>query len=118
MKADDLKQEVQGPLPPRIDKLLDLAEQEGWFQNSHTSLVVRLSREDAVPFFARWDMIVREDGRRSWRFVHAWAKNTQPLSYSDISIYLKDPSVIYPEPPEEDDLASQYAAWQKEAGAE
>lgn len=101
MNLTDLSEALESPLPPTVVRVLDKAEELGWFQNSHTSLVVRLSRDDALPFFARWDMVVSPEGKRSWRFVHAWAKNAQPLSYNDIMIYLDDPSVIYPEPPGE-----------------
>jgi hypothetical protein len=117
MDASDITSEVTGPLPPNVVKVLERAEELGWFQNPFTSLVVRLSRDDAEPFYARWDMYVSPEGKRSWRFKHARAKNAQPLNYKDIFTYLEDPSVIYPEPPTEDEeLASAYDAWQKGEG--
>lgn len=90
---------IEASPPPRVLKVLDAAEENGWTENPYVSLVVRLTREDAVPFFARWDLVTNGD-KRSWRFHGARAANGQALNYGDIFIYLDDPSVIYPEPPE------------------
>lgn len=88
-------------LPPRVRKVLDAAEENGWMENPFTSLVVRLTREDGLPFYATWHW-VGVDGKRSWRFQGAYAKNGQALNYNDIFVYLEDPAVIYPEPPEDE----------------
>jgi hypothetical protein len=88
------------PTASRAIKLLDYAAEQGWKENPACSFVIRLTREDALPFYARWDMTYSEDtGKRSWRFNGAMAKNGQKLAYNDIKTYLDDPDVIYPEPP-------------------
>ena len=93
--------EVAGePSPARAIKVLDTAKAKGWTENPFCSLVLRLTRADAIPFFARWDLSFNADtGKKSWRFTEARAANGQPLNYNDIFIYLDDPRVIYPEPP-------------------
>lgn len=93
--------EVSGePSPARALKVLEAAKANGWVENTHCSLVLRLTREDAEPFWARWDLSFNpETGRKSWRFYGARAKNGQALNYNDIFIYLENPEVIYPEPP-------------------
>lgn len=103
---------------PRILKVLDVAEAEGWMLNPFVSLAVRLTRDDAEPFYAVWHLVPSDSkAGRSWKFAKAYAKNGQPLAYEDILIYLKDPSVIYPEPPDEDDeIAAMYAAWEASQG--
>jgi hypothetical protein len=50
--------------------------------------------------FVRWDLHRTEAGRLSWRFAGARASNGQALNFGDILVYLEDPSVIHPEPPE------------------
>lgn len=101
MTGDELGAVIDGPPPARVLKVLDAADENGWTENPYISLVVRLTREDAIPFFARWDLVGSED-KRSWRFQGARAANGQKLNYNDIFIYLEDPSVIYPEPPEDE----------------
>jgi hypothetical protein len=98
---DVLPGELEGePSAARALKILAKAEQEGWTENPVCSLVLRLTRGDALPFFARWDLSFNpESGKKSWRFQGARAMNGQPLAYNDIPVYLEDPSVIYPEPP-------------------
>jgi hypothetical protein len=107
---DVMKDETVGMKEPtalRAMKVLDAAKANGWVENPYCSLVLRLTRPDAEPFFARWDLSFNpETGKRSWRFVGARAKNGQPLNYTDIFIYLENPAVIYPEPPEQDTLPS------------
>ena len=100
---DVLPDELGGePSAARAIKILDEARELGWTENPYVSLVVRLTREDAKPFFARWDMgFSPETGKRSWRFHGAFAANGQALAFSDIKTYLNDPSVIEPEPPDE-----------------
>lgn len=98
---DAIKDELEGePSAARAIKILDEAAELGWAENPFASLVIRLTREDALPFYARWDMSCNpETGKRRWRFAGARAINGQPLAYGDIKTYLEDPSVIYPEPP-------------------
>lgn len=98
---DVLPGELEGePSAARALKVLAKAKEEGWTKNPHCSLVLRLTREDALPFYARWDLTFdKETGKKSWRFQGARAVNGQPLNYNDIGTYLEDPSVIYPEPP-------------------
>ena len=95
--ADELSGE---PTPARAISILETAKELGWRENPYSSFVIRLTRDDGLPFFARWDMSFNpETGKRSWRFHSAYASNTQPLAYGDIKLYLSDPSLIYPEPP-------------------
>jgi hypothetical protein len=98
---DVLPGELEGePSAARALKVLAKAKEEGWTENPHCSLVLRLTRGDALPFFARWDLSFDpETGKKSWRFQGARAQNGQPLNYNDIAIYLEDPDVIYPDPP-------------------
>jgi len=99
---DVLPDELAGePSPARAIKILDQAKELGWTLNPFASLVIRLTRDDALPFFAKWDLSVSESGKKSWRFTGARAANGQPLAYGDIKAYLEDPRVIYPEPPDE-----------------
>jgi hypothetical protein len=98
---DHLKDELDGePTASRALKLLDYAYEQGWELNPNASFVMRLTRDDALPFFIRYDLAFNvETGKRSWRFAGARAQNGQPLNYNDIKIYLEDPDVIHPEPP-------------------
>jgi hypothetical protein len=94
------KDELSGePSAARALKLLDTATELGWTENPACSFVIRLTREDALPFYARWDLSVSDAGKKSWRFQGARAQNGQPLAFRDIDTYLNDPDVIYPEPP-------------------
>jgi hypothetical protein len=95
----DIIQELEGPLPPRVLKVLAAAECGGWTENPYVSLAVRYTHPEGQPFFARWDLFVSGEGKHSWRFAGARANNGQSLNYNDILTYLGDPSVIYPEPP-------------------
>lgn len=99
MTPDELGGELIA-LPPRVRKVLDAAYEQGWMDNAYTSIVVRLTREDAKPFFASWHWIEVAPGKRAWRFHGARAANGQQLNYNDIFEYLEDPTVIEPEPPE------------------
>jgi hypothetical protein len=98
---ESAKDELSGePSPARAIKLFDTATELGWTENPACSFVIRLTREDALPFYARWDLKVNpETGKRSWGFNGAMAQNGQKLAYRDIQTYLEDPDVIYPEPP-------------------
>ncbi len=107
--TSDLADLLDDPLPARVRKVLDVAEAEGWQENPVVSLTVRLAKPDdtpkrpaeppALPFYATW-VLDRKDGKHSWRFQNARAKNGQALNYGDVLIYLQDTSVIYPEEPE------------------
>lgn len=97
---DHLRDELDGePSAARAMKILDQAAELGWTENPFVSLVIRLTREDALPFYARWDLSVTSEGKRSWRFQGARAANGQALNYNDIKIYLQDPDVIQPDMP-------------------
>jgi hypothetical protein len=100
---DVLTDELSGePTPARAISILETAKELGWTENAHSSFVIRLTRGDGLPFYARWDMNHNpETGKRSWRFAGARAINGQPLAYGDIKAYLEDPRLIYPEPPDE-----------------
>jgi len=84
-------------LPPNARKLLRIAEEEGWTSNG-ASLAIRLTREDAQPFFATW---LLKEGK--WAF--SMCRYLDPISglgkltMNDAFVYLKDPTVIYPEDP-------------------
>jgi len=81
-------------MPPNAKKLLRIAEENDW-QIGPVTLVARLQKEGAKPFFARWDL---KEGR--WSFAMCRVINPagglMPLKISDAFIYLTDPSVIYP----------------------
>jgi hypothetical protein len=97
---DHLKDELDGePTAARAMKMLDQAEELGWTESPFVSLVIRLTREDAIPFYATWHLSVSDTGKRSWRFAGARAQNGQPLNFNDIKVYLNDPDVIHPEMP-------------------
>jgi hypothetical protein len=98
---DVLLDELEGePTPARAIGVLNLARELGWANNPFASFTIRLTREDALPFFATWHFIHnQETGKRSWRFAGARAQNGQALNYNDIKVYLQDPDVIHPEPP-------------------
>lgn len=100
---DALEDELGGePSAARAISILKTAEKLGWTENPYASLVIRLTRSDALPFYARWDLSFDpKTAKRSWRFAHAQAANGQKLAYVDIGTYLNDPRVIYPDPPDE-----------------
>jgi hypothetical protein len=107
-EALDLEGVLEGPFPPRVKAILDLAKTEGWELNSPgVTLVVRLTRSDGIPFYARWDVTQGPKGP-SYRFQGARAANGQPLAAGDIPVYLKDPSVILPKPPADEELAEEH----------
>jgi hypothetical protein len=99
--TEALKDELDGePSASRALKILDQADELGWTVNPACSFVIRLTRDDAVPFFARWDLAYDEvKAKRSWRFAGARAANGQALNYNDIKVYLNDPDVIQPDMP-------------------
>jgi hypothetical protein len=91
----------EGPTGKAL-KVLELAKEHGWYENPHHSFVIRFTRDDAQPIFARWDVGVTATGRISYRFQGARAMNGQPMNYNDLLIALEDPEVLYPEPPGEE----------------
>lgn len=89
-------------MPPNAKKLLRIAEEQGW-QIGTVSLVARMTRADAQPFFASWHF---KDGRWAFDMCRALSPVGQglvKLKISDAFIYLQDPTVIYPEDPEEEE---------------
>jgi hypothetical protein len=110
-ETTELVAEALDRLPGRILKVLEEAGELGW-TTGKVSLCVRLSKPDdipdragvvALPFYCTWtlDGFTPKTGKPSWHFLSAAASNGQPLSEGDILTYLEDPSVIRPEPPEE-----------------
>lgn len=102
----DQAQEAADTIPPAVRKLLEAAEENGWKWNGPGfTLVGRLHKPDdplAKPFFMRWDLNRTDKGKWSYRFNGARASNGQPMNLGDVHVYLKDTSVIYPEPPTEE----------------
>lgn len=100
MTPDDIQAELDD-IPAKAKKVLDSAFEQGWKDNG-VSLVVRLDREDAVPFFARWDLIETqkegEETKRSWRFQGARTMTGQALNFNDILLYLADPAIAEHDP--------------------
>jgi hypothetical protein len=87
-------------MPPNARKLLRIAEEEGW-QIGTVSLVARINREGAQPFYASWHL---KEGK--WSFAQCRAlspvgQGLVKLTIRDAFVYLQDPTVIYPEDPEE-----------------
>lgn len=100
MEPDELAQAVlEGPLPSRVKKVLDIAEQEGWHLNAKgATFCMRFDKDDdelAVPFYVTWQLGRTEKGNLSWRFMSAGTATLQPMSPDDVIEYMKDPTVIY-----------------------
>lgn len=115
-----IQAEVEGePSAARALKVLTAAKENGWTENPYASLVLRLTRDDGLPFFCGWDLSFDPaSGKRSWRFRGGRASNGQALNYQDVFTYLADPSVIHPEMPDEFCEAAQSEdLGQTEAGA-
>lgn len=108
--TEALAAELDGePTASRALKLLDYAYEQGWELNPNASFVMRLTRDDALPFFIRYDLYFSlETHERKWKFAGAMAQNGQKLNYNDIKKYLNDPDVIYPEPPDEECEGAQH----------
>lgn len=88
-------------MPPNARKLLRIAEEEGW-QIGTVSLVARINREDAQPFYASWHM---KEGKWSFygcRALSPVGQGLVKLNIRDAFVYLQDPTVIYPEDPQEE----------------
>lgn len=97
-----VKEVMSEPGAVKALKLLAKAKENGWHENPYTSLVIRLDKEGAEPFYIRWDLSAGANGKPSWRFQGGRARNGQALNLSDALLYLEHPSVIYPEPPAEE----------------
>lgn len=105
---NDVTEALESPLPKNAQKILEAAEANEWVENPYVSLVLRLAKpKDALakPFFMKWELAGRTPtGKLSWRFAGARASNGQPMTIEDALIYLEDTTVIYPEPPKENDV--------------
>lgn len=102
------------PVPPAVQKILDAAAEHGWSENPCVSLVVRLAKPEdraikrkrgerlALPFYMTWELAgeTPTTKQRSWNFTGARAANGQELTLKDCLVYLQDPAVIHPDPPE------------------
>lgn len=99
---EDYERLLSEPLPMRIRTVMDLAHDNGW-RHTFTSLVTRWSPEMGdqygVPWYSSWYVVKTEKGW-SYRFHNARAANFQKLTFGDLKIYLENPEVIHPEPPE------------------
>jgi hypothetical protein len=89
-------------MPPNARKLLRIAEEEGW-QLGPITLVARLQRADAQPFFARWDFKENRWSFNQCRALSPVGQGLVKLTIRDAFVYLQDPTVIYPEDPGETD---------------
>ena len=79
--VEPVKDELAGePSPARALKVLDEASELGW-EIGACSFVIRLDRDDALPWFARWDLSVSDEGKKSWKFAGARASNGQLFRY-------------------------------------
>lgn len=89
----------ESKMPPNLRKLLAIAGEEGWSVGPVT-VVARLEKKGAKPFFSRWDL---KDGRWSFNMCRVInpAGGLMPLKISDAFIYLRDQTVIYPEDPDD-----------------
>lgn len=106
---DAIRDELEGDnTPARAIKILEYARELGWTENPFASFTIRLTREDGLPFFATWHLVMAESGKLSYRFAGARAMNGQALAFGDIKTYLEDPRVIFPEPPDELCEAAEY----------
>jgi hypothetical protein len=93
--------EVEGePSAARAVKLLKAALENGWTENPYCSLVLRLQHPDGLPMFVRWNLVVSDTGKPSWRFAGARASNGQPMNLSDVALVIETPELVLPEPPE------------------
>lgn len=88
------------PSAARALKLLALALENGWTENPYSSLVLRLTHPDGLPMFVRWNLVLSDKGKPSWRFYGARASNGQPLTLSDAFAVIETPQLVFPEPPE------------------
>jgi hypothetical protein len=99
--ADLADHELSEPLPARVRKVLEQAQENGWVLNGKgLTMAIRLDKPDdpdAVPFCALWTWTLGDKGKGSWRFSGACAANWQPMNFADIFTVLEDPSRIWPE---------------------
>lgn len=107
MDATLIEEALETAINPNLYRVLEVADEQGWSFNPCLSVVLRLAKPEdqlARPFFMRWDLAGRTSkGKPSWRFAGARAANGQALTIADALIYLTDTSVIYPEPPEQEE---------------
>jgi len=89
-------------MPPNAKKLLRIAEEEGW-QIGVVSLVARINRPDAQPFYASWHFKHGKWAFHECRALSPIGHGLVKLNIRDAFIYLQDPTVIYPEDPEENE---------------
>lgn len=89
-------------MPPNASKLLRIAEEEAW-QLGPITLVARLQKEGAQPFFARWDFKGGKWSFAQCRAISPVGQGLVKLTIRDAFTYLQDPSVIYPDDPEGSD---------------
>jgi hypothetical protein len=96
--------EVDGePTAAKAVKLLRAAAENGWTENPYCSLVLRLQHPDGLPMFVRWNFVLSDGGKPSWRFAGARASNGQAMTLSDVAMVIEHPELIFPEPPENDE---------------
>jgi hypothetical protein len=92
--------EVQGEASAaRAVKILQQALAAGWTENPYASLVLRLKHPDGVPMFARWNLVISDKGKPSWRFYGARASNGQAMTLNDVALVIEHPELVFPEPP-------------------
>lgn len=88
------------PLNPRVAKILELGQECGWDPNPVT-LVARFSRQQCQPFYISWVLNLET---MKFRFeesrVRKWVDGVglQKLSFRDVPVYIKDPTVIEEKP--------------------
>jgi len=116
MSYGDVVSEALEALPVNVKRILQAAEDNGWTEYPSTTLVVRLRKAEdvpevrakavALPFYLSWELTGRtKAGKPSWTFRKAYARNGQEMNLEDALLYLEDESVIYPEPPGDNDAA-------------
>lgn len=102
-----LAAEIQGdPSCAKALKVLDLALAHGWTENPRASLVLRLDHPDGEPMYVAWELFSGSNGKRSWRFLSAAARNGQSMTLNDVMAVIENPVLVYPEPPENMEVVS------------
>jgi hypothetical protein len=104
----DLIADVSNNLSPAIRKILDAAVENGWeLAKPGMTLCLRLDNpadELALPVYACWVVGRSPSGKMSFRFSSSATSGLNPLSGADLVEYLKDPTVVYPDPPEKTEV--------------
>ena len=95
------------PSAARAVKLLKAALENGWVENPYCSLVLRLTHPDGLPMFVRWNFVISDKGKPSWRYYGARASNGQALTLNDAFLVIENPPFIFPEPPETSEEEAQ-----------